>query len=54
MANKDLLRENFFTQKSSEITQPKIKCHNGSSILDSVDTGFGGENILIKDPKLNK
>lgn len=54
MANKDLLRENYFTQKSSEITQPKIKCHNGSSILDSVDTGFGGENILIKDPKPNK
>ena len=51
MANKDLLRgSESFTQKSSEITQTKFKCRNVESILDSVNTGFGSENTLIKDP----
>ena len=55
MSNKSLLRGNtILTQKTPEITQTKIKCHNVESMLDSVDTGFGGENILVKDPKPNQ
>lgn len=52
MANKSLLRENkTLTQTSSESANiNRKKRFNKESILHSVETGFGDENILIKDP----
>lgn len=59
MANKSLLRESQdLSQTSSESTLINQKIHrkryNKESILNSVQTGFGDENILIKDPPASK
>lgn len=56
MANKSLLRENSnLSQTSSESTLiNRRKRYNKESILKSVQTGFGDENILIKDSPTSK
>lgn len=52
MANKSLLREstNLTQTSSTSATVNHRKHFNKESILHSVETGFGDENILIKDP----